>query len=57
MKLVMLQLFPFQGLNDVPKPLELRNETSDQATDMEESEDIGVTVTDNPICYQHIMNK
>ena len=44
----MLQLLPFQGLNDVPKPLELHNETSDQATDMEESEDIDVTVTDNP---------
>ena len=45
----MLQLFLFQGLNDVPKPLELHYETSDQATDMEESEDIDVTVTDNPM--------
>ena len=46
-----------QGLNDVPKPMELHNKTSDQATDMYESEDFDVTITNNPTCSQHKIKK
>ena len=39
--------------------MELHNEIFDQATDMEESDDIDVTITDNPIHVLStcIMNK
>ena len=59
MKLVMFQLCSLQWLNDVPKPLELHNKTSDQATDMDESEDFDVTITYNnySTCSQHKMKK
>ena len=56
-KLAMFQLFSFQVLNDVPKALELHNKTSDQATDMDNSEGFDVTITNNPTYSQHKMKK
>ena len=53
----MFQLFSLQGRNDVPTSLELHNETSDQATDIEECENFDVTITNNPTCSQHKMKK
>ena len=51
----MFQSFSFQGLIDVTKSLKLYNETSDQATDMDENEDFDVTIINNPTCSEHKM--